>query len=101
MAEPQAQSQPGPLWRPSADRVAKSNMRAFMGKLEAEWGVPLADYDALHRFSIEAMEKFWVSVWDFSGVIAETRGNAAIEDADRMPGARFFPRARLNFAENL
>ena len=44
---------------------------------------------------------FWTSVWDFCGVVSETRGDVAIRDGDRMPGASFFPDARLNFAENL
>jgi acetoacetyl-CoA synthetase len=90
-----------PLWQPSQDRIASSNMLAFMRKLGADWGVSLADYAALHRFSIEAMEKFWASVWDFCEVVAETRGDVAVENPGAMPGARFFPNARLNFAENL
>ena len=55
----------------------------------------------VHRFSIEEMEKFYLSLWDFCGVIAETRGERVLVDGDRMPGARFFPDARLNYAENL
>lgn len=90
-----------PLWRPSAERVSGANMTAFMRKLEAEWHVALPDYAALHRFSIAEMEKFWRSFWDFSGVVAETRGKVAMENPGAMPGCRFFPEARLNFAENL
>ena len=90
-----------PLWRPNAERVASANMTAFMRKLEADWQRELKDYAALHRFSIEEMEKFWLSLWDFCGVVAETRGNVVMENPERMPGCRFFPNARLNFAENL
>ncbi len=90
-----------PLWQPRPEQIAKSNMTAFARKLEADWGVALPDYAALHRFSVEAMEKFWSSVWEFCGVVAETRGNVGIENPEAMPGARFFPNARLNFAENL
>ncbi|MGO8867904.1 MAG: acetoacetate--CoA ligase [Alphaproteobacteria bacterium] len=90
-----------PLWRPNAERIASANMTAFMRKLEADWQLELKDYAALHRFSIEEMEKFWLALWDFCGVVAETRGNVVMENPERMPGSRFFPDARLNFAENL
>jgi len=90
-----------PLWRPNAERIASANMTAFMRKLEADWRLELKDYAALHRFSIEEMEKFWLSLWDFCGVVAERRGNVVMENPERMPGCRFFPDARLNFAENL
>ena len=91
----------GPLWQPSAARIADANLTAFRKLLEARHGVSLPDREALQRFSIDRMGDFWTALWDFCGVIAETRGTAAIADADRMPGARFFPEARLNFAENL
>ena len=91
----------GPLWRPNAERIANANMCAFKRKLAADWHVALDDYAALHRFSILEMEKFWLTLWDFCGVVAETRGTRAMENPGMMPGCRFFPEARLNFAENL
>ena len=57
-------------------------------------------YADLHRWSIEDRGAFWSLVWEFCGVIGE-RGDRALVDGDRMPGAAFFPDARLNFAENL
>ena len=90
-----------PLWQPSAERIAAANLTAFMGQVEHDWGAACQGYAALHDFSITEMEKFWRSVWDFTGVIAETRGDVVLENPDAMPGARFFPGARLNFAENL
>jgi acetoacetyl-CoA synthetase len=91
----------GPLWQPSAERIAGANMTAFMRRIEADYGRKVPDYAALHRFSIEEMDKFWLAVWDFCGVVASTRGDAVLENPDAMPGARFFPDARLNFAQNL
>lgn len=64
-------------------------------------GVALPDYAALHRYSVEHLESFWSAVWDFCDVVAETRGERVLAEGGRMPGARFFPDARLNFAENL
>jgi len=72
-----------------------------MAAAARDWGVALADYPGLHRWSIEQPDKFWRSLWSFCGVIAATQGEVALVDRDRMPGARWFPQARLNFAENL
>ena len=90
-----------PLWTPSPERVAASGMTAFMRQAESRWAVTLPDDEALWRWSVDAPEKFWSLIWDFCGVIASARGERVLVDADRMPGARFFPDARLSFAENL
>ncbi len=90
-----------PLWRPSEARVLQTNITQFMEEVESDWNVTIADFDTLYRFSIDEKEKFWQSLKDFAGVIAETWGDAVLEHGNRMPGARWFPGARLNFAENL
>ena len=91
----------GPLWQPSAERIAAANLTAFMAKLKEDWGFEGRDYAAVHDFSCREIEKFQLSLWDYAGVIAETRGEVVLADPDKMPGAKFFPEARLNFAENL
>jgi len=63
--------------------------------------VKLDNYPALHAFSVDQAEDFWAAVWAYCGVIAPERGNTVLADRDKMPGARFFPEAKLNFAENL
>jgi acetoacetyl-CoA synthetase len=59
------------------------------------------NYASLYAWSVDRREAFWSSVWDFCDVIAEHKGTTIVTDPDRMPGARWFPDARLNFAENL
>ena len=90
-----------PLWTPSPERVAASNLTAFTKLVNERHGTKLGDYTSLYQWSCDHIEDFWIAVWDFGGVIAETRGKVALADADKMPGARFFPDAKLNFAENL
>ena len=90
-----------PLWQPSADRIESTNLAAFIRAVEDRWGVRHADYAALHAWSVAEPEKFWLSLWDFAAVVAETRGDVVLREGDRMPGAAWFPDARLNFAENL
>jgi acetoacetyl-CoA synthetase len=88
------------LWQPSPARIADANVTAFARALEAQHGVALPDQDALWRWSIAEPEAFWRAVWDDGGVLG-TRGERTLVDGERMPGARWFPDARLNFAQNL
>ncbi|MCB2101063.1 MAG: acetoacetate--CoA ligase [Rhodobacterales bacterium] len=90
-----------PLWQPDPVRVRDSNLTAFRKAAGRRWAVELPDYAALHRFSIDEPEKFWQSVREETGLIAQTWGERVVVDGDRMPGAAFFPDARLNYAENL
>ena len=89
------------LWTPSPERRAQANLTAFADLVEQRHGVRCTDYPALYDWSIRAPGDFWTALWDFCGVVAETRGEHALIDGDRMPGAKWFPEARLNYAENL
>src|SRR5262245_6737723 len=93
--------QASPLWTPSPERVAGARVTDFMRLASERHKVRLGDYRALHQWSVDHAEDFWAALWDFGGVIAATRGGRVIADKDRMPGARFFPDAKLNFAQNL
>ena len=90
-----------PLWTPDATRIADANITRFTHAVADEWGVRAPDYASLHRWSVESPAQFWQSVWAFAGVIAERESETVLEHGDRMPGARWFPGAWLNFAENL
>ncbi len=89
------------LWQPSDEVIASANVTQFMSYVNEKHGLGLNSYDALHTFSIERQELFWPAVWDYCGVRASTRGERVIADGDKMPGAKYFPDARLNYAENL
>jgi len=89
-----------PLWKPSAQRIARANLTAFSAGIAARHGVALPDYGALYAWSIAHREAFWRELWDYAQIIGE-RGTCTLVYGDRMPGARWFVDARLNFAENL
>ena len=89
-----------PLWTPSPERVASSNLTGFTRHLERAEGVRFSDYEALHAWSVEHPEAFWSAVWDFTQIVSSKRSETILADAS-MPGASWFPGARLNFAENL
>jgi len=88
------------MWQPSAERIAAANLTAFMAQAASRWSRLFPDYAALHRWSIEHPEEFWASLWEYGGVIGDM-GATVVVDGDRMPGARWFPEARLNYARNL
>ncbi|NQV83363.1 MAG: acetoacetate--CoA ligase, partial [Rhodospirillales bacterium] len=90
-----------PLWQPSEDRIRQTNMTAFMAAVAERWGIEVPDTDVLHQFSVTEREKFWQSVIDFADIRAENWGERILVDGDKMPGAQWFPDARLNFAENM
>jgi acetoacetyl-CoA synthetase len=91
----------GQLWQPATARIERSNLHQFMQQAGERAGKGLATYDDLYKWSIEQPEAFWALVWDFGGVRASRRGEPVLVDGDRMPGARWFPEAQLNYAENL
>src|ERR1700674_2853158 len=90
-----------PLWTPSPERVADARITAFMRLANERHGLALKTSPQLWKWSVEHLEEFWTALSDFGGVIAEARGKRVLVDKDKMPGARFFPDAKLNYAENL
>ena len=86
---------------PSAERTQGAEITAFMRMVNERFAAGASTYDELWAWSIERKAEFWEAVWEFCGVIASQRGERTLVDSDRMPGARFFPDARLNFAANL
>ncbi|MDA8946757.1 acetoacetate--CoA ligase [Luminiphilus sp.] len=91
-----------PLWQPTAERIARSQLAQFTAFVQARFPeAEVSDYQRLHQWSITATEDFWRSIWDYCDVISSQSSERVVTDRDRMPGASWFPDARLNFAENL
>ncbi len=90
-----------PLWEPSQARIAGANVTAFARTAIREWGLGFNTYPAFYAWTVDQPEQFWASLWQYAAVKAGTRGGRVLVHGDRMPGAQWFPDARLNFAENL
>jgi acetoacetyl-CoA synthetase len=88
------------LWTPSPERVAKSNVTAYMRWLEKERGLKFSNYEQLWRWSSTDLEAFWQSIWDYFSVQSSAPHERVLADR-RMPGAKWFPGARLNYAQNV
>ena len=89
------------LWQPSPERVANANLTRFAAMVRERHGADAGDYAALHRWSIEDRAAFWMAIWEYAAVIGDQGDGPVLVDGHRMPGATWFPGARLNFAENL
>ena len=89
------------LWQPSIERRGNANITRFMQWVRAFYGVSIFEYADLYRWSIENSAAFWNLLWDFADIKAERKGDLVLLREDLMPGALWFPDARLNYAENL
>jgi acetoacetyl-CoA synthetase len=89
------------IWRPTPARVADANLTRFIASLSTRKGLQFRGYEDLHEWSISQPADFWQEVAHFAGARIDWGPGPAIENPTQMPGARFFPNARLNFAENL
>jgi acetoacetyl-CoA synthetase len=90
---------PPVLWTPPPDVRERSRIGRFLAWLETERGQRFEGYDELLRWSIDDLDGFWSAVWSFFEVRSSSEPGPALA-ADVMPGARWFPGARLNWAEH-
>jgi acetoacetyl-CoA synthetase len=89
------------LWQPSAERRNNAAIARFIESVRKEYRTEVNDYPSLYQWSLNNPEAFWDLLWDFANIKAARKGNAVLADRHKMPGARWFPEARLNYAENL
>ena len=89
------------LWKPSEERIKNSNMYRFMQFINEKHGTDFKEYMPLYRWSVENIPQFWASFWDFADIKYSKPFDKVIDDIHKMPGAKWFEGARLNFAENL
>ncbi|MSR31610.1 MAG: acetoacetate--CoA ligase [Gemmataceae bacterium] len=89
-----------PMWIPDTERVAKANLTRFITQVRAR-RPEVRDYSSLYQWSIDHPMEFWPEVWSFGGILGSRLGSTVVKDFEKMPGAKWFPEAQLNFAENL
>ena len=100
-SEPPADVRDGDLlWTPSPQDIARANLTEFTGWLARERGLRFPDYAALWQWSVDDLDAFWQAVWDKFAVRASAPPTAVL-GRRTMPGAEWFPGARLNYAEHV
>jgi acetoacetyl-CoA synthetase len=88
------------LWAPPADARGRFELGRYLDWLAAERGIDFAGYEELWRWSVDDLAGFWGSLWDFFGLAAHSTYERVL-GSDAMPGAEWFPGARLNYAEHM
>ena len=89
------------LWKPSEERIKKTNMYRFMQTINERFNKDFDDYNSLYAWSVENIPEFWATMWEFADIRASRAYDEVIDDVTKMPGAKWFSGAQLNFAENL
>jgi len=89
------------LWQPSPKEIESAQVTQFAQHAVRKHRLDLNTYPDFYQWTVDHPEEFWSEVWEWCGVIASKKGGTVLVDGDKMPGARWFPEARLNFAENL
>ncbi|MBA2545233.1 MAG: AMP-binding protein, partial [Solirubrobacterales bacterium] len=97
---PSANGTPQKLWEPSADAIERSRMTAYQRWVAETRGVETADYEALWRWSVEELDDFWASIWEYFEVDADG-DHSNVLGSRGMPGARWFEGTKLNYAEHV
>ena len=90
-----------PIWQPTPQAIEHAQVTQFARHCARRHRVELERYEDFHRWSVEHPAEFWSETWDWCGVLASKKGSTVLLDGERMPGAKWFPEARLNFAQNL
>ena len=88
------------LWEPSAEAIERSRMTAYQRWLSDQRGVETGDYEALWRWSVDNLDEFWASIWDYFEVEADGDHSTPLASRE-MPGARWFEGTELNYAEHI
>ncbi|HEX6295944.1 MAG TPA: acetoacetate--CoA ligase [Burkholderiales bacterium] len=90
-----------PLWSPSEQAIEQAQLTQFARQVVRKRHLDLNSYAEFYQWSVGQPEDFWSDVWEFCGLIASRKGSTVLVDGDKMPGAKWFPEARLNIAENM
>ena len=89
------------MWQPTEEQINNSQMMDYMQLVNQKFGLSLKKYSQLYDWSIEKAEDFWGSFWEYSQIIHHSPYSQVVDDLEKMPGAKWFDGATLNFAENL
>ncbi len=89
------------LWKPSEERIKSTNMYRFMNFINEKFNRDFTEYEPLYKWSVENIPEFWASMWEFVDIKHSQKYDEVVDDPYKMPGAKWFSGAKLNFAENL
>jgi acetoacetyl-CoA synthetase len=101
LCQPLSQPLCQPMWQPSQSRIEQTNLWHFIQSINASLNLNITDYHQLHQWSIDHSDLFWDQIWQQCNLVSSHKGSVILAQGDKMPGAKWYPQAKLNFAENL
>jgi len=88
-------------WSPSEKWLSEANLTRFIKFVQQHFDTTISDYDTLYKWSVSDLENFWQAVWNFCGMTASKNSDVVLKKGSHITESRFFPGAKLNYAENL
>ena len=89
------------LWKPTQERVKSTSLYNFIEYINSRYQLTINNFDDMHTWSIENRENFCDGIWDFYKIIGIKGDKPFLEPKNDLPGTRFFPNGKLNYAENM
>ncbi|MBU1014485.1 MAG: acetoacetate--CoA ligase [Bacteroidetes bacterium] len=89
------------LWQPNPEKASASQMQEFLNLIRDKYHLAENSYAHLHQWSVENPADFWEEFWNYSNIIHSEKYTSVVDDPQKMPGAKWFTDAKLNYAENL
>jgi len=89
------------IWQPTEDQVILTEMDKFRRLVNGKFHLQLKSYEDLHNWSVNSIPEFWGEIWEYGDIIHSVPYTEVVDDLAKMPGAKWFSGARLNYAENL
>ena len=89
------------LWKPTLKRIKSTSLFKFIEHINSQKNTKINDFETLHKWSVENRNCFWNEVWNFFNVIGHKGEEPYLEPLNELPGTRFFPNGKLNYAENM
>ena len=93
-------------WEPSQEKVYSSNLYHFIKAVNLKFNLNITNFEELYRWSIgtdhlKNVENFWSFLWDYTNIKSTIKGNIIAENLTSFENVKWFPEAKLNFAENI
>ena len=89
------------LWKPDSEKIKKTSIYEFIQHVNLIYKIKIENFISLHKWSVENRSDFWNEVWDFYKVIGVKGNKPYLDPENNLPGTKFFPRGKLNYAENM
>ena len=89
------------LWKPGFEKIKKTSIYKFIQHVNLTYKINIENFQSLHKWSVKNRSDFWNEIWDFYKIIGDKGNKPYLDPENNLPGTKFFPRGKLNYAENM